>query len=356
MSVSEYVPSATRPLKTEAARSSRARLVLIGLGILLLAGLGWFGFKFLFPSKPHTPPLAPVRTALAMKKDVTVVDTTIGTVVSPDMVQVTAQVTGKLLTAYFQEGQLVHKGDPLFLIDPGAVPGRSRPGAGPACQGSGDARQRPRRSGALSGADGGQRHRQADGRRRKSHGADRRRRGAVADQAAVDNAQDQSGLYPHRLADRRQDRPHPHSARQCDHRGRRHAPGHHHPDPADQALLLPAAEPADPDPEPDGGGQAPGDGPHAGRAGRQGRGNGRFRLQHRGRHHRHHRVARHLPQCRSCGWCRARTSMSASPSARSRAPPWCRATPSISGPDSSYVYVVGKDNHGLVQDRQGAER
>ena len=53
-----------------------------------------------------------------MKKDVSVVQTTIGTVVSPAMVQVTAQVQGKLLQAYFQEGQLVHKGDPLFLIDP----------------------------------------------------------------------------------------------------------------------------------------------------------------------------------------------------------------------------------------------
>jgi multidrug efflux system membrane fusion protein len=118
MSVSEFVPSTTRPLKSEAARSSRARLVLIGLGVLLLAGLAWFGFKFLFPSKPHTPPPAPVRTALAIEKDVTVVDTTIGTVVSPDTLQVTAQVQGKLLTAYFREGQLVHKGDPLFLIDP----------------------------------------------------------------------------------------------------------------------------------------------------------------------------------------------------------------------------------------------
>jgi membrane fusion protein, multidrug efflux system len=42
----------------------------------------------------------------------------VGTVVSPDMLQVTAQVQGKLLQAFFKEGQLVHKGDPLFLIDP----------------------------------------------------------------------------------------------------------------------------------------------------------------------------------------------------------------------------------------------
>jgi multidrug efflux system membrane fusion protein len=63
-------------------------------------------------------PPAPVRTARAVKQDVAVVQTTIATVVSPATVQVTAQVQGKLLQAYFQEGQLVHKGDPLFLIDP----------------------------------------------------------------------------------------------------------------------------------------------------------------------------------------------------------------------------------------------
>ncbi len=43
---------------------------------------------------------------------------TVGTVVSPDMLQVTAQVTGMLLKANFHEGQLVKKGDPLFQIDP----------------------------------------------------------------------------------------------------------------------------------------------------------------------------------------------------------------------------------------------
>ena len=46
------------------------------------------------------------------------VQNTIATMVSPATVQVTAQVQGKLLNAYFREGQLVRKGDPLFLIDP----------------------------------------------------------------------------------------------------------------------------------------------------------------------------------------------------------------------------------------------
>lgn len=119
MSVSEFLPSTLAKDKTAGGRtSSRVRVLLIGLGILLLAATLWFGIKYLFPAKPHIAPPAPVRTAHAMKKDVSVVQTTIGTVVSPAMVQVTAQVQGKLLQAYFQEGQLVHKGDPLFLIDP----------------------------------------------------------------------------------------------------------------------------------------------------------------------------------------------------------------------------------------------
>ena len=53
-----------------------------------------------------------------MRRDVMVTQNTIGTVVSPAMVQVTAQVTGKLLTANFREGDIVHKGDVLFQIDP----------------------------------------------------------------------------------------------------------------------------------------------------------------------------------------------------------------------------------------------
>lgn len=119
MSVSEFLPSRVVTDKTAHSRiSSRGRWLLTGFGLLLLAALLWLGIKYLFPAKPHTPPPAPVRTALAMKKDVAVVQTTIGTVVSPATVQVTAQVQGKLLQAYFQEGQLVHKGDALFLIDP----------------------------------------------------------------------------------------------------------------------------------------------------------------------------------------------------------------------------------------------
>jgi multidrug efflux system membrane fusion protein len=59
-----------------------------------------------------------VKVALAQRRDITVTQKTIGTVVSPATVQVTAQVTGKLLAANFQEGDIVHKGQLLFQIDP----------------------------------------------------------------------------------------------------------------------------------------------------------------------------------------------------------------------------------------------
>ena len=118
MSVSEFLPSASRAVKADAARSSRARWILGVLAILVLLGLAWLGYRIFAPSKPHTPPPAPVRTAIAQRKDMTMVQNTIATVVSPATVQVTPQVQGKLLTAYFKEGDLVKKGDPLFLIDP----------------------------------------------------------------------------------------------------------------------------------------------------------------------------------------------------------------------------------------------
>src|SRR6185312_101750 len=105
MSVSEFLPSASRAAKAGAARSTRARWILRGLGVVLLLALAWFAWRLFAPSKEHAPPPAPVRTALAQRKDVTMVQNTIATVVSPATVQVTAQVQGKLLTAYFKEGQ-----------------------------------------------------------------------------------------------------------------------------------------------------------------------------------------------------------------------------------------------------------
>jgi multidrug efflux system membrane fusion protein len=68
------------------------------------------------PKKAPPPP--PVHVAEARRANVSMVEHTIATVVSPATVQVNAQVSGKLISANFQEGQIVHKGDLLFQIDP----------------------------------------------------------------------------------------------------------------------------------------------------------------------------------------------------------------------------------------------
>jgi multidrug efflux system membrane fusion protein len=96
----------------------RTRWVLYGIGAIILAFLVWKLVGVLFAPKRKPPPAPPVKVARAVKEDVSITLNTIGTVVSPAMVQVTAEVGGKLLAANFREGDIVHKGDVLFQIDP----------------------------------------------------------------------------------------------------------------------------------------------------------------------------------------------------------------------------------------------
>lgn len=96
----------------------RTRLILYGLGLLLLLLAAWHFLGGLFASKRKSSPPPPVKVAIAQRRDVTVTQKTIGTVVSPATVQVTAQVTGKLLAANFHEGDIVRKGQLLFQVDP----------------------------------------------------------------------------------------------------------------------------------------------------------------------------------------------------------------------------------------------
>jgi multidrug efflux system membrane fusion protein len=97
--------------------SRHGRWWLYGGIALLLALIAWQVLPGLFaPAKKPPPP--PVKVAAAGRQDVTVTRNTIGTVVSPATVQVTAQVAGKLLAANFREGDIVHKGALLFQIDP----------------------------------------------------------------------------------------------------------------------------------------------------------------------------------------------------------------------------------------------
>ncbi len=66
--------------------------ILAGIAVILVA---WHFIGELFAPKKKPPPAPPVKVATVQRRDVSVMANTIGTVVSPAMVQVTAQVTGK---------------------------------------------------------------------------------------------------------------------------------------------------------------------------------------------------------------------------------------------------------------------
>jgi multidrug efflux system membrane fusion protein len=83
-------------------------VVLIAIAWTVIAGTG---------SKDKGRPPPQVVTRQATVKDVTVVEHAVGTVVANATVQITSQVTGQLERAAFQEGQIVKKGDLLFVID-----------------------------------------------------------------------------------------------------------------------------------------------------------------------------------------------------------------------------------------------
>ena len=119
--VSDFTPAISHKGQTRKARvrlSRRFKWILAVLGGLIVIALAWHVIAVLLAGPKKAPPPPPVHVAEARRANVSMVEHTIATVVSPATVQVNAQVSGKLISANFQEGQIVHKGDLLFQIDP----------------------------------------------------------------------------------------------------------------------------------------------------------------------------------------------------------------------------------------------
>ncbi len=96
----------------------RLRWILLALASLGVVALVWHLIAVRMAPPPKAPPAAPVRVATAQQKEVIIAEHTIGTVLAASTVSVTALVSGQLLSADFIEGQIVHKGDVIFRIDP----------------------------------------------------------------------------------------------------------------------------------------------------------------------------------------------------------------------------------------------
>src|SRR5579885_1167082 len=104
------------------ASSGRTRALL---ALVLAAGIGAAGYTMYErrpggsdgAAKPHAAAV-PVVAATASLGPFQVRDRTIGTVSIDATVQVKSRVDGQVLEAAFAEGQMVHKGDLLFRLDP----------------------------------------------------------------------------------------------------------------------------------------------------------------------------------------------------------------------------------------------
>ncbi len=104
------------------ASGARRRTVSIAVWLLIIGGLGYIAWTYFKPTQTATrtrPDLAiPVLAATPRIEDVPVYLDGVGTVRALNNVTVRAQVSGKLLSVNFKEGQDVKAGDVLAEIDP----------------------------------------------------------------------------------------------------------------------------------------------------------------------------------------------------------------------------------------------
>jgi RND family efflux transporter MFP subunit len=119
----EAVPGAAGPpqaAKPSAKSQFKVWPWAVGATLIGLAVLVWLGFAHR-PVAPAGPPRTPPARVTVSKPLVRPVDTRIGLLgqfSAINRVELRAQVGGTLTEIHFQDGQIVHKGDLLFVIDP----------------------------------------------------------------------------------------------------------------------------------------------------------------------------------------------------------------------------------------------
>src|SRR6267154_1130521 len=115
---------AGRPLDEHGERAVAARstawLWVVGAAVLALAALFWVGFSQGEGSQTVSATMPPPQVTVSkpLARDVDTRIGLLGQFSAIDRVELRAQVGGTLTEIHFQDGQIVHKGDLLFLIDP----------------------------------------------------------------------------------------------------------------------------------------------------------------------------------------------------------------------------------------------
>jgi membrane fusion protein, multidrug efflux system len=103
------------------AKNHRKRWILIGIGVLIAAGVVWQiaghpGFRSKAP--PAEVRAVPVAAAVVEQKDVPIYLEGLGSVTAMYTVTVKTQVDGRLDKVFFVEGQRVKKGELIAQVDP----------------------------------------------------------------------------------------------------------------------------------------------------------------------------------------------------------------------------------------------
>lgn len=90
-----------------------ATIALVVIGVVL-----WRTVGRAKPPPPAAHVTVPVTVATAQRRDVAIFLSALGTVQASNTVSIHSQVDGKLLSVNFEQGQEVHQGDTLAVIDP----------------------------------------------------------------------------------------------------------------------------------------------------------------------------------------------------------------------------------------------
>lgn len=101
-------------------RSGWGRKVLVGGLAIVVLGAVWGAFRYFQSPQAaaSAPPLAHVTVSKPLQRDVDRRIGFLGQFSAVNRVELRAQVGGTLTEIHFRDGQIVHKGDLLFVIDP----------------------------------------------------------------------------------------------------------------------------------------------------------------------------------------------------------------------------------------------
>ena len=101
-------------------RRGRRALLAVGVAVAAAAVAGGFAWRSGHKQEAQAAPPPPPQVTVSAPLQQTVVGTTnfLGQFSAVDTVDLRAQVGGTLTAIGFRDGQVVHKGDPLFTIDP----------------------------------------------------------------------------------------------------------------------------------------------------------------------------------------------------------------------------------------------